>query len=124
MDAEYAKKMAEEKAAKAVRDKLHREQCEKERQMQSEYTKHMKDSIIGAIESKIDNRKKTLELRDKNIEDRMRESREMSSKQKADRSKDIEERLRKAKEEVLRKEEEDRLLVKKGLSSFTLINIA
>jgi len=111
IDAEYAKKMAEEKATKTLRDKLHREQCEVERQQRSEYTRHMKDSIINAIESKVENRKKTLELRDKSIEQRIKESKELNSKQKADRAKDIEDRLRKAKDEVLRREEEDKQLV-------------
>ena len=72
----------------------------------------MKDSIVNAIESKIENRKKTLELRDKSIEDRMRETRELTMKQKSDRAKEVEDRLQKAKEEVYRREEEEKIMVR------------
>lgn len=116
IDAEYSKKMAEEKAAKLLEEKQRRERCEMERKQRSEITKHMKDSIVNAIESKIENRKKTLELRDKSVEERMKETREMTSKQKADRAKEVEDRLQKAKEEVYRREEEEKLLVGRNSS--------
>eukprot|EP01035_Chromulina_nebulosa_P023788 gene23788-30854_t len=110
IDAEYSKKMAEEKSAKRLEEKQRRERCEMERKQRSEITKHMKDSIVNAIESKIENRKKTLELRDKSVEERMKETREMTIKQKSDRAKEVEDRLQKAKEEVYRREEEEKLL--------------
>ncbi len=71
MDAAYAqqkkheaiqlKKMEKEAIIKREADRLSREQ----------YTRQMKDSIFHNVESKISNRKKVREMRDKLIEDRL-----------------------------------------------------
>lgn len=111
LDARYAMQKAEEEEQRRRDMKAANERREADRVARQEYTKQMKDSIFQNLEEKTNNKKKIVELRDKLIADRLEQSRFSRAKEAENRRLAMEMRVSRAKEEVFKKEEEERLAV-------------
>ena len=80
-----------------------------------QYTKQLKTSIIAGLENKTEQKKRVLDIRDKNMEDRVEQTRRERERMLEQRRVEKEERLRKAREDQIRQDEEDRAEVRIAL---------
>ena len=108
MDSEIAKQKKIQDEQNRLREKRARERRELERVQREEYTKQLKNSIISGLENKTEAKKKVLEIRDKNMQDRVEQTRREREQMLERRRQEKEQRLAKAKEDQQRQDEEDR----------------
>lgn len=111
LDARYAMQKAEEEEQRRKDMKAAIERREADRVARQEYTKQMKDSIFQNLQEKTNNKKKIVELRDKLIADRLEQNRSQRAREAENRRLAMEMRVSRAKEEVFKKEEEERQAV-------------
>lgn len=111
IDGVYALQKKKDNIERMLRDKQYRESREAERLQREAYTQRIKQSIIDNAENKINTKKRILEIRDKNIEDRRAEVKSMKEKEKADRSNQMQSKLLQAREDARRQEEEEQIEV-------------
>lgn len=110
-DAVVAKQKAEDNVRKLKREKELREKREHDRVAREEYTRQMKKSIMGNIESKADTNRKMLEMKNALLQERRKDEKEAKEQRNAQRQKDEKEKAQKAKDDALLLEEQDRAAV-------------
>jgi hypothetical protein len=112
LDSEAAaqKKIADEQ--NRLKEKEARERRELERVQREQYTKQLKNSIMSGLQNQTEAKKKVLAIRDKNMEDRIEQTRRERDQMMERRRLEKEQRLAKAKEDQLKQDEEDRLEVR------------
>jgi hypothetical protein len=110
-DLNLTKKKIKEDAERIIKEKQIKEKIEEEKVNRDVYTKQIKESILNNFENKNNARKKILEIRDKNIKERLNESKAIKEKVIEDKRKEMEFKIKNAKEEALRKSEEQKIEV-------------
>lgn len=108
MDRELARKKKENDEINRQKEKQNRERREADRVQREQYTKQLKTSIMAGLENKTEQKKRVLDIRDKNMEDRVEQTRREKERMLEQRRLEKEERLRKAREDQIRQDEEDR----------------
>ena len=110
-DAINAKRAAEDLVSKTKREKELREKREIDRLAREEYTREMKLSIMGTIESKAEANRKMLEMKNQLLEERRRDEKEIHDNRNAERRKQENEKSQRAKSDALMLGEQERAAV-------------
>jgi hypothetical protein len=111
LDAVYAQELKEKEIQRRKLEKERNEQRELERVQRENYTRQMKETIVKGINDQIDSKKRILELRDKNVQERLDQETAERNRRNKERQEQEQARLEKIRLETLRRDEEERELV-------------
>jgi hypothetical protein len=115
-----AKRQLEMRKETQKLEKENRERREADRVAREEYTKQIKQSILTGIENKMRNRKKMHDIREKNDEKKVKETRERRDKELEEKRKASEARLIQVREEKKRQLEEYQRMVKIVYTTYSI----
>lgn len=108
MDRNLARQKKENDEINKQREKQARERREADRVQREQYTKQLKTSIMAGLDNKMEQKKRVLDIRDKNMEDRVEQTRRERDALLEQRRVEKERRLQKAREDQIKMDEEER----------------
>jgi hypothetical protein len=108
LDSEAARQKKFQDEQNRLKEKQARERRELERVQREQFTKQLKNSILTGLENQTEAKKKVLAIRDRNMQDRVEQTRREREELLERRRLEKEQRLTKAREDQEKQDEEDR----------------